>query len=124
MKRKDFVTEAQILNLIIRYELNQLDLIEYNMKSSERLIKAKGLYFKVEASFFKLLKSIIKDSSGKNRLMSFEKFKSSILEITVDKIEQNGLTMFPFLLWAESNIQEKNMDEVFSPATDNSIYKI
>lgn len=111
--RNDLQCFARILSLIIHYELNNQDLLEYTVKSTYRyLCKRKKLY-QYETLFFHFIKKRTRAIESKKELIeAFKKLKKELEIIIKDPFEKRALDYFDLISWLESKIKNRPFAEV------------
>jgi len=109
--RDDTQCMARILNLIIHYEIGNMDLLEYAVKSTYRFIlKKKKLY-----AFETLLMQFIRKSSSrmltsKKATDAFIELKTELEKVIKDPDEKIVLESVDAISWLESKIENKPFD--------------
>lgn len=97
---------AQILNLIIHFELGNDDLLPYAIKSTERYLQTRKRVYKFETIFLGLISHLSKASSNKagaDYLLSFQK---ELTKISRDSFEKTVFEYFDFISWTESQLEK------------------
>ncbi|PKP48577.1 MAG: hypothetical protein CVT95_04240 [Bacteroidetes bacterium HGW-Bacteroidetes-12] len=106
--RDDVYTFARLVNLIIHYELNNLDLLEYNIKSTKRFLSINKRDYKFEAIFIQEMRKLTKCKTEEKLKEQFIEFKKSLLTILQDPYEKIALDYFDFLIWLDSKINNQS----------------
>ncbi len=107
--RQDVYSFARLFNLVVHYELENFDLLDYLMKSTERFYaKRKKIYnrgYDFEVTFIKFFKRLVKASrSASKRGDIFQEMLSEIQLLMKDQNERVALEYFDFITWIESKI--------------------
>ncbi|MFH0866911.1 MAG: hypothetical protein V1904_12000 [Bacteroidota bacterium] len=110
--RIDIYGFSRIFNLMIHYELNNFDLLEYNIRATYRYFKEKQKLFRLEKLFFDFLKQASQITDNKMLIVSFKKFRKLILPLKNDPYEKRVFEFFDFLSWIDSKIENKNLTEI------------
>ncbi|MCB0402615.1 MAG: hypothetical protein KDD41_11065 [Flavobacteriales bacterium] len=110
--REDVYAFARLVNLIIHYELGNLDLLDYTIKSTKRFVTKSKKNYKFETVFLKDFKKLLKSKSPEATLALFKTFKSELKEILKDPFEQPANEYFDFISWLDSKIENKSFAEV------------
>jgi len=102
--RQDVSLFARVLNIIIQYELGNYELINYNIKSVERLLLLRGKeYYAVELTLIRAIQKLIKRPSYQQVAM-LEKLKQTVLTL----YEQQQYTVvgeyFELIPWINSKL--------------------
>lgn len=111
--KTNFGCFARIMSLIIHFELNNQDLLEYTVKSTHRFLYKKERLYKVETIILDFIsKELPKIYSNKELLVAFKKLKEDIELVTTDSFERKALEYFDFISWLESKIENRPFAEV------------
>jgi len=108
--RQDIYGYTRLFNLIVHYELDNYDLLEYLMKSTTRQIKKNSNTEKIELAILKFLKRIIRmsDKAKKEEFIKFEKDLNELL----DDYNQNAIQQYLNIhAWVRSKIDEVSFEE-------------
>lgn len=109
MQPQLFICKAiRLLNIIIYYEIGDIDYLEYEIRSYKRLFGKKHPLLKTEKL---LLKAILAKPSIKRKrlpLLEHKKIKKEINEISTDKYEKQLLKYFDFPDWIQNKILWQN----------------
>ncbi|HET6245826.1 MAG: hypothetical protein H0V01_12225 [Bacteroidetes bacterium] len=110
--RHDICSFARILNLLIHFELQNIDLLEYITKSTQRYhIKHKRDY-KFEMLILRYFKKMAKTADPEKRRILFKVIKSGLQEIVKDSNEKIALQYIDFISWLESKINQRSFAEI------------
>ncbi len=116
--RTDVFCFSQILNLIVHYELENMDLLEYIVKSTYRFLYKRKRLYKFENSILNFIRiklpAII---NNKVLINAFNELKAELVEITSDPFEKKALEYFDFISWLESKIENRSFAEVVKEKT-------
>ena len=121
--RQDIYGFARLFNLIVRFEHEQYDYLDYVVKSTSRfLLKQKSLTgreYAFETVFIKNLKKIskllaLKSTHEKNEkiISSFSEMKQNMSPMFKDNYGKVILGYFDFLSWMESKIENISFAEM------------
>ena len=105
--------EMHIINLIIHYELGNMDLLEYLLKSTHRFLYKRGRLLQFEACALNFIRNVI--HSGKNAYKITEAFinlKEKLLALSEDSFEKRVYEQFDYISWLESKIENRNFANV------------
>ncbi len=106
--RQDIHTLARILNLMLHYELEHYELLEYAIKTAKYYIKAKSNLFQFEKNALKLFKDLNKDNSKTHMLSVLNQY------IDNNKSVRDQLEIFKSLdirSWAIAKVENKTLGE-------------
>jgi hypothetical protein len=100
--RQDYKIFAKIMNLIIHYELGNLDLLEYNIKSVLRYIMKKDKLYKYEFALINFIKKIIMLTGSDDLNFEYIKLKKELDKISEDDYEKKAFDYLDISSWLES----------------------
>jgi hypothetical protein len=101
---------AKLLGIIIRYELGDIEYIQYEIRAYKRLPQNKGVVLKIEKLIFKIaILDPHKNSVVKNNLI-FKKLQPLISQIQNEKYELQIIKFYDFLAWIEAKFQSNKHD--------------
>lgn len=111
--RSDLYCFAHILSLIVHFEMGNIELLEYRIRSTYRLLLRRNKLYNFEKQILGFLKGSQKRSKNSGALMrDFIQLKEEIEAITTSKVEQNALSLFDLISWLESKIENKSFMEI------------
>lgn len=110
--RRDIYNFSRIVNLIIHYELSNLDLLEYVIKSTSRYLSRDEKDNQAEKVVISHLRKLIKQETEKGKMEVFRQMKHDLEELFNDKKEEVLLNYFDVMTWIESKIAKIPMQEV------------
>lgn len=109
--RSDVLVFARILNIISHYEMDNTDLMEYNVRSTYRFLLKKGDFHRFQKAIIKFLRRMPKltdsELSG-----AFLDLKSELLPLTKNLYEKRSFIYFDIISWLESKIEGRTVEEV------------
>lgn len=102
--RQDIYSFSRIFNLIIHFELNNHDFIEYDIKSAARFLNKFEKDYEVENLFVSEMKNLAKTNTPSERRKIFERFDSQLSELL--KIDQENVILeyFDLRSWIKSKL--------------------
>ena len=110
--RQDYKIFAKIMNLIIHYELGNIDLLEYNTKSVLRYIMKKDKLYKYEFALINFIKKIIMLTGSDDLDFEYRKLKKELDKIAEDDYEKKAFEYFDITSWLESKQNNKPFSEI------------
>ena len=110
--RQDYKIFAKIMNLIIHYELGNIDLMEYNIKSILRFLNNKDKLHKYEHALIKFIKRIPLLKEGTDMKFEFHQLKKELETISKDEFEKRAFDYFDIVSWLESKLNKKRFADV------------
>jgi hypothetical protein len=115
--RADVNIISKVLELVVHYEMNNFDLIEYLLNSAKKILKNQGGVSKTAQLLLKFFSSIIKLSRDEHS-KSFDE-----LVFSLKRAGDGGVLMsyFDFISWAQSRVSGiKMVDVLKNKQTGNS----
>lgn len=109
--RSDVIDVARLLQLLIHYELNNYDLLEYLTDSAAKYFKSRKLKNKAEG----ILTEFFREITGLDRAMhkgAFDELLFKLKRISDNTEESNPQVYFDFPAWAKSKAEGKSMVDV------------
>ncbi|MFT7614402.1 MAG: hypothetical protein ACI9J3_003384 [Parvicellaceae bacterium] len=103
--RQDIYNFARLFNLIIHYELENYDLLEYVIKSTSRYLKKQKKDYQVEFLIIKYLKRLIKLDDKTSKMSVYQKMHADMVETFKKPSERVVLEYFDYLSWADSKVK-------------------
>lgn len=112
--RSDLFCFAHILSLIIHFELENIELLDYRARSTYNLLLKRNHLHEFEKQIIIFLKRT-KDMTRKSPEIrkAFIDLKNNIESITENnKLEKNALSLFDLISWLESKIEKKSFMQI------------
>jgi len=119
--RLDISSFARILSLISHFELENYDLLDYQIKSTYRfLIKHGnlGLYQKIILAF---IKKLARDVDETKLTLEFVKLKKALLKLQHNPFNRKAFVYFDIISWLESKIESRPVQEVIKEKVRNKL---
>ena len=110
--RLDYKIFAKIMNLIIHFELGNIDLLEYNIRSVLRYLMKKDKLYKYEFALLSFIKKIILLTGNDDLNFEFQKLKKELDKISEDDYEKKAFDYFDITSWLESKQNNKSFSEI------------
>lgn len=110
--REDIHGFARILNLISHYELGNMELIEYYVRSTYRfLLKKEDLhqFQKYILNFLVRLNTHITEGELKKRFIAL---RENLVPLSKDPYEKRAFIYFDIISWLESKIEGRNIQQI------------
>lgn len=103
----------RIVNVMIHYELGDVDYIQSEIRSIKReMSKNKGYNLKVESFLLKFLNYSFADTNRKKRAEIWESMAEEVHALYADKYETQILRKFDFVAWVEAKIFEVPLSDI------------
>jgi hypothetical protein len=112
-KKQDIYCFAQIINLILHFELNNLRFLPYALNSTKRYLKDRNRMYKFEELFLKVIGKISKTDLNKFDIEEIlTPFGKELFELKKDHFEQIVFDYFDFATWVKSKVEGKSFREL------------
>jgi len=111
-QKRDIFCFAQLINLILHFELNNKRFLPYAINSTKRYLKNRNRIYGFEELFLKLIKEMSKSDDLfdlEEKLIPIEK---ELVRLKDDPKEQVVFEYFDFLTWVQSKIKRKTFLEL------------
>ncbi|MBI9053611.1 MAG: hypothetical protein JEY96_07315 [Bacteroidales bacterium] len=118
--RSDIHSFARILNLISHYELGNIDLVDYYIRSTYRFLIKKNdlhLFQKIIMKFLRKLSSITRDQL----IDAFKDLREQLIPLNDKFYERRPFIYFDIISWLESKIEHKNVQETIKQKVQRKI---
>lgn len=109
--RQDIYNFARILNLVIHYELENYDFIEYIIKSLSRYLSKQERKQETEFLFVRTIRKLAKNPSNKEEIHLFEGLKKQLEVLFQEKHERVVMEYFDLLAWVDSKVNRTTYAE-------------
>lgn len=109
--RSDIHSFARILNLISHYELGNIDLVDYYIRSTYRFLIKKNdlhLFQKIIMKFLRKLSSITQDQL----IDAFEELREQLLPLNEKFYDRRPFIYFDIISWLESKTENRTVQEI------------
>ncbi len=110
--RQDIQSMTRIFNLIVHYELGNLDMLEYNLKSTYRFLMKSQRMYKVETIVLQYIRKSAFLVTKNEIFESFKKVHKQLLPLTKDRFEKKAFEEFDCISWLESKIEGQTFEEI------------
>jgi hypothetical protein len=109
--REDIQCFARILNLIAHYELDNIRLVEYQVKSVYRFLSKMEDLHAVQKEIFRFLRKTPRIQRSATR-DEFIKLKSQLVKLESDPFERRPFLYLDIISWLESKIENKPVGQI------------
>lgn len=110
--REDVHSFARILNLICHYELGNVDVIDYYIRSTYRFLLKKGDMHSFQRYILSFLKKLGSGITQEELLNQFENLRKQLIPLEENPYEKRPFMYFDIISWLESKIQKKRISTV------------
>ena len=107
-QKQDIFCFAQLINLILHFELNNDRFLPYAINSTKRYLKNRNRIYAFEEVFLKLISRMAKSDGFfdlEEKLIPIEK---TLIELKKDPKEQTVFDYFDFLTWVQSKLKRRS----------------
>lgn len=105
--------ETKIFNLIIHYEMNNTELLEYLVKSVYHFLYIRKRAYQFETHIINFLRRrVLGKNSGKELILEFKQLKETLITLSKDPFEKKALDFFDYISWLESKIEKRPFADV------------
>jgi hypothetical protein len=102
----------RLIRLLAQYELNNVDMIDYEVKALKRQLSSATKTYKLEKLMFKFLQQPLQHMSQKSRVALWNKIKPEFDELYSDRFEIRIVNIFNFSAWAEAKVLKKSLSKI------------
>lgn len=116
--REDIQCFARILNLIAHYELGNMRLVEYQVKSVYRFLSKMEDLHEVQREIFRFLRKTPRIQKSATR-SEFIRLKTQLVKLESDPFERRPFLYLDIISWLESKIENKPVGEIIRTKFNN-----
>lgn len=109
--RQDVYSFARLFNLVIHYELENYDFLDYVIKSTNRYLSKHDRDYEIENVCIKHIRKLSKTPTAVNRMEIFERMNEDITRLLEDHNERVVLEYFNISAWVNSKINKCSFEE-------------
>lgn len=109
--RQDIYSFSRLFNLIIHFELENYDFLEYIVKSTNRYLSKQERDYEIENVCIKYIRKLAKAHSSVNQMEIFEEMDTVITNLLKDHSESVILDYFDISAWVRSKIKKISFDQ-------------
>lgn len=109
--RQDIYSFSRIFNLIIHFELENFDFLEYDLKSAARYLNKHPKDYQVEKLFIAHIKLLAKEEDRSEKKAIFQKFHAKLGKLLTNDREKVILEYFDLQAWTDSKIENISFAE-------------
>lgn len=110
--RKDIYNFAKLLNLVVHYELGNIDHLEYITENTSRYLKQRKSFFKVEELIINAIRKILNTADKKEIKNIFEELLRGLMKTAIDLKSRQTFEFFDFISWAQSKVTGEKYSDV------------
>lgn len=116
--REDLYCFAKILNLLIHYELGNIDLLQYEVLSTCRYLAKRQRNHAFETLVLRFIKRAI-TVSPKELRPEFIALRAELVQLRDDPYEHKAFDFFYFIPWLDSKIERISLEQAVKRALHN-----
>lgn len=122
--KQDAFGMANVLNLIIHYELGNEDLLDYTVKSTIKYLSKREKLYAFESEILNFLQSATTTTNSKAFQQALGKLHQACEQIQKDPIERNAYAYFDFSLWVKSKVAKRSLADTVQEQFKGSFTKL
>ncbi len=112
--REDIHSFARILNLISHYELGNLDVIDYYIRSAYRFMLKKDDLYLFQKAILNFIRKLAGEFREEDLIPEFEKLLELLRPLQNKQFEKRAFIYFDIISWLESKISGRRVAEVIA----------
>jgi hypothetical protein len=109
--RQDIYSFLRLFNLVLHFELENYDFLEYVIKSTNRFLNKQERDFEAEAVCIKYIKKIAKSNSNTEKTAILHQLKREMTELMTNQNEDVLLQYFNITAWIDSKLEKTSLAE-------------
>jgi hypothetical protein len=109
--RQDIYSFSRLFNLVLHFELENYDFLEYVIKSTNRYLNKQERSFELENVCIKHIRKLSKTFQNNEKIIILEKMKDELDELLKDQNERTVLEYFNITAWVTSKIYKISFSE-------------
>lgn len=117
--REDLYCFAKIINLLIHYELGNIDLLQYEVVSTCRYLARRQRNYAFETLVLRFIKRVIAVSPEELR-QEFITLRTELVQLRDDPYEHKAFDFFYFIPWLDSKIERISFECAVRRSLDGS----
>lgn len=103
---------TRLIRLLVFYELGHFDLLENNIRSTQRYIAKQASQYQIDQLLLKFIRKIASSTDKQERLGNLKQTRMELIKLSKDKAESRTLYFFDFISWIESKLEQKSFTEI------------
>jgi tetratricopeptide (TPR) repeat protein len=109
--RQDIYSFSRLFNLVLHFELENYDFLEYVIKSTNRYLSKQDRDYEVENVCIKHIRKLSKSTHSAERILILEKMNEELGPLLLDQNERVVLEFFNITAWVRSKINKTSYSE-------------
>ena len=110
--RPDVYRFAQIMNMILHFELKNHELLSYAIRSTYRTFLKQQKLFKFETLMLNFIQRSSKFNTPGDFRQGFKDLRDEVIKLQADPFEAQVLSFFDIVSWLESKVTQKSFAEI------------
>ncbi|HQW86314.1 MAG TPA: hypothetical protein PLH93_03960 [Flavobacteriales bacterium] len=106
------VSYARMLELMLRLETEDKELLHYTLRNTERYLKGRSRTHRFEQVFLRLVRDLLKPLPILQQRAAFQRFHDDLAQLAGDPLEQPAFEHLDPLTWAESHLSGRPYGEL------------
>jgi len=111
-QKQDIYCFAQLINLILHFELDNSRFLPYAITSTKRYLKNRNRIYKFEEIFLKLITQISKTNNVFDLQEKLAPIEQQLVQLKKDPKEQIVFEYFDFLSWVRSKLKQRSFADL------------
>lgn len=112
--RQDIYGYARVFNLVIHYELENKELLEYIIKSTHRYLNKRNRAYEIEGLMINSFKKLAKAYSPEQERKLMKKLQPELDEVLKNDADRVILEYFDYSAWLKSKLEKRPLCEVIA----------
>lgn len=108
--RQDIYSFARLFNLVLHFELENYDFLDYVIKSTNRYLSKQERDYEIENVCIRHIRKLSKTINSTDRVIVLEKMKEELDELLLDHNERVVLEYFNITAWVTSKLEKINFE--------------
>ena len=110
--RQDLECIGRIIEIILHFELQNIDIIEYRVKAAQRFLSSKNKLYPLENAFLTAFRHLIKNTDNKGMQFFCEEIKTFLQTVATASLESNYLVYLIIVSWLESKVKNVKLQDI------------
>jgi hypothetical protein len=119
--REDLQSFARILRLICYFELNDAEMVNYNIRATYRFLQKKQSFIGYQQLIMNFLRTIKKTDTQSKTISRFKELKKNMQKLEDKRFEKRAFIYFDIVSWLESKIENRSMQEIVKQKAERYI---
>lgn len=110
--RQDLQAFARIIRLICYFEMDDGDMLDYNIRSTYRFLLSKQSFIAYHQLIVKFLRTMHPGITRRQLVVEFNRLRTGMLELEKNRFEKRAFLYFDMISWLDSKIEGVPVDVV------------